>query len=47
MGFLGKADIVSRIAYVWFIQNRIHRMRQCLINPAAGHHVAAEKKAHD
>src|SRR5438034_7792679 len=44
MGLLGKMHILARIAHIRFVQNRIHRMRQRLINAAAGHHVAAEKK---
>ena len=41
---LGKIDICARVANVRFVQNRIHRMRQRLINAAPGHHIAAEKE---
>ncbi len=46
MRFLGEMNILTRIAHIRFVQNRIHRMRQRLINPAPGHDVAAEKKTH-
>jgi hypothetical protein len=39
-------NIFTRIAHMRFVQNRIHRMRQRLINAAARHDVAAEKKTH-
>jgi hypothetical protein len=42
--FLGKLDILTRVAHVRFVQARIHRMWQRLINAAAGHDVAAEKQ---
>ena len=45
--FLGKMDILTRVAHIRFVQNRINGMRQRLINAAPRHHVAAEKKAHD
>ena len=44
VGFIGKIDIVARIANVGLVQNRIRWMGQRLIDAAAGHHVAAEKQ---
>src|SRR6266496_5182543 len=44
VSFLRKIDILTRITHVRLVQNRIHRMRQRLINSAPGHDVAAEKK---
>ena len=43
--FLGKIDILLRVAHVWFVQSWAHGMRQRLIDAAPGHHIAAEKKA--
>src|SRR5438094_6889839 len=40
--FLGKIYIFLRVAHVWLVQNRAHRMRQRLIAAAPAHHVAAE-----
>ncbi len=45
--FLCKRDVLARVAHVRFVQMRVHRVGQGLINAAAGHHIAAEKKAHD
>jgi nickel-dependent lactate racemase len=45
--FLGEMNILTRIAHMRFVQNRIHRIRQRLINAAAGHYVAAQEKAHE
>jgi hypothetical protein len=46
VSFLGKSDVLPRIAHIRFVQNRVHMMRERLIDAASGHHVAAEKKAH-
>ena len=45
VGFLGKSDVFARVANVRFVQNRIDRMRQRLIDAAPGHDIAAEKQA--
>ena len=42
---LGKADIFARVANVWFVQGRIHRVRQRLVDAAPCHHIAGEKQA--
>jgi hypothetical protein len=47
VGVDGKLNVIARIAHIRFVQNRIYSMRQRLINPAASHHVAAKKKAHE
>jgi hypothetical protein len=41
--FFGKIDIFARVTHVRLVQNRIHRMRQCLIDPAPCHHIAAQR----
>src|SRR5437773_4410294 len=46
MRFLRKLEILACVVHIRFVQNRIHRMRQRLINAAPGHDVAAEKKTH-
>ena len=45
--FLGKIDIFARVANARLVQNRLRRMRQCLIDATAGHDVAAEKQTHE
>lgn len=42
---LSKIDIFARVANAWFVQARIHRVRQRLVDAAPGHHIAAEKQA--
>ena len=46
IGCFGKLDICARVPNIPLVQNRIHRMRQRLIDAAAGHYIAAEKKLH-
>jgi len=41
---LGERDIFARVLDVGLVQRRIAGLRQDLVDPAAGHHVAAQKK---
>ena len=44
IGCFGELDICARVPNIPLVQNRIHRMRQRLIDAAAGHYIAAEKQ---